>query len=152
MRIEEILVEKVARLARMSTARDASDLVWAAQTSPFSRFDQALVRRLAVLKVWADNHGIRPDWTSALSPATFDPVRWFADRGDESDDEQIGLLAHPPPGILDLQRDLQRHYGWLRDLQEDEARWARADARDRGEVIRAVQALPGGVLARVPLH
>jgi uncharacterized protein len=152
MRLEEILAEKVARLARMSTARDASDLVWAAQTSPFSGFDKELVRRLAMLKVWADNHGIRPGWASALSPATFDPARWFADRGDDWDDEQIGLLAHPPPRLRDLQNNVHRHYAWLRDLQVDESRWARADARDRGEVIRAIQALPAGALGGASLH
>ncbi len=59
MRLEEILAEKVARLTRQSTARDAYDLIWIARTSPWSRFDRALVRRLAVLKVWADKPGAR---------------------------------------------------------------------------------------------
>jgi uncharacterized protein len=59
MRLEEILAEKVARLTRTATARDASDLVWASSTSPHSRFSQEIVRRLAVLKVWVDNNGLR---------------------------------------------------------------------------------------------
>ena len=36
VRLEEILAEKIARLTRSGTARDASDLVWAATTSPHS--------------------------------------------------------------------------------------------------------------------
>lgn len=65
MRLEENLAEKIARLNRLAAARDASDLVWAATTPPFSNMDRATVRRLAMLKIWVD---VRTGWR---------PVRWW---------------------------------------------------------------------------
>lgn len=149
-RLEEILAEKIARLARRATARDASDLVWAATTSPHSRFSRPTVRTLAVLKIWVDNHGLGPDWSPALAPAPFEPERWLSPRG-EWDDEQIGLLATPPPRIEELEAQLRRLYAWLADLTEFEARIAQASAADRGEVIRAIQTLPNGNLGSAHL-
>jgi predicted nucleotidyltransferase component of viral defense system len=152
MSLEEILAEKVARLTRQSTARDAYDLVWAARTSPWSQFDRTLVRRLAMLKVWADNHGLGTVWRPALHPQAFDAARWLGPRGNVWDDEQIGLLARPAPSLADLGADLVRYYGWLGDLDEDEAVWANADPRDRAIVLAALQGLPGKRLAGLPLY
>lgn len=149
-RLEEILAEKVARLTRSGTARDASDLVWAATTTPHSGFDRSLVRTLATLKVWAANHGLGPAWSPALAPRPFDVDAWLSPREDW-DDEQIGLLASPPPSLRELEQDLHRLYGWLRDLTDEERRWARADARDRSDVIGAIRSLPGSTLANVYL-
>jgi predicted nucleotidyltransferase component of viral defense system len=50
MALEENMAEKVARLTRRTPARDVYDLTWIASTSPYSGFDRATVRRLAVLK------------------------------------------------------------------------------------------------------
>ena len=147
MRIEEILAEKIARLTRTSTARDASDLVWAATTSPHSGFRRDLVRRLTVLKVWVDIHGLRPGWSPALAPVRLEPEVWLSTR-DSWDDEQIGLLAHPPPTLAQLGRHLQGCYSWLRELSEEEARWAGADRNDRGLVIQGIRDLDGGALAQ----
>ena len=144
-RLEEILAEKIARLTRSGTARDASDLVWAATTSPHSGFSINRVRRLAMIRVWVDNHGLGPAWASALSPRPFDPERWLSPREDW-DDEQIGLLTHPPPSLSELEAKLHRLYAWLRDLTEEEGRLASADARDRSEVIRAVRDLDHSAL------
>jgi predicted nucleotidyltransferase component of viral defense system len=151
MRLEEILAEKVARLTRTATARDASDLVWARTTNPYSRFSTELVRRLAVLKVWVDNHGLAGCWHPALSPRPFDPDVWLQPRR-QWDDEQIGMLAHPPPSLLELERDLAIHYSWLQALTTDEARWARATPGLRGEVISAIRELEGGMLADAHLY
>jgi len=140
VRLEEILSEKIARLARSATARDASDLVWVARTSPHSQFSASTVRQLAALKVWVDNHGLGPDWFPAISPSPLDPHRWLTPR-DDWDDEQIGLLASPPPEITALEADLHTLYAWLADLTETEARFARADAGDRGLVIQAIKGL-----------
>ena len=150
VRLEEILAEKIARLTRSGTARDASDLVWAATTSPHSRFSIDRVRRLAILKVWVDNHGLRPAWSSAPSPRPFDPERWLSPREDW-DDEQIGLLTHPPPSLSELEARLHRLYARLRDLTEKEGRLATADARDRSEVIRAVRDLDHSALTDTQL-
>lgn len=141
MHFEEILAEKIARLCRSATARDASDLVWAATTSPHSRFDRTLVRRLAVLKVWVDNNGMSPDWSPAIASRPFDAQRWLSKR-ESWDDEQIGLLTSPPPSLIDLEAEMIRLYGWVADLGREEAQWAAADPRHRSDVIRAILDLP----------
>lgn len=152
MALEEILAEKIARLTRQSTARDASDLVWMASTSPHSGFDRALVRRLAVLKVWVDSWGLGGIWRPALHPQPFEPATWLRDRGDAWDDEAIGLLASPAPSLAELNAKLVTLYGWLADISPEEARWAQADPRDRGQVIAALKALPGRRLEQLPLY
>jgi predicted nucleotidyltransferase component of viral defense system len=146
VRLEEILAEKIARLTRSATARDASDLVWVATTAPHFEFSKDLVRSLAVLKVWVDNHGLGPAWSQALSPRPFAPDAWFSPR-TRWDDEQIGLLSQPPPSLSELEAELHRLYGWLRELTEEEQRWAGADARDRSDVLRALRSLDGSALA-----
>ena len=151
LRLEEILAEKIARLSRKAAARDVSDLVWIAQTSPHSRFDRARVRRLAMLKVWVDNHGMNPAWGPALACMPFDAARWLSHR-ERWDDEQIGMLASPPPTLAVLEEDLRRHYAWLADLTEEEVRWGRADARDRGEILAAIHALEDGALRDAHLY
>ena len=103
-----------------------------------------------MLKVWVDNHGLGPAWSSALSPRPFDPERWLSPREDW-DDEQIGLLTHPPPSLSELEATLHRLYAWLRDLTEEEGRLASADARDRSEVIRAVRDLEHSALTDTQL-
>lgn len=150
MALEEVLAEKVARLNRISTARDASDLVWAATTSPHALFDRATVRRLAVLKVWVDNHGLRSCWPPAIAARPFDPDLWLASR-DQWDDEQIGLLAHPPPSLTTLEASLRQQYVWLGDLTPDERRWATASAGDRGGVLQALRTLDSPMLSSVSL-
>lgn len=147
MRLEEIIAEKIARLTRRSTARDAFDLVWLATTSPHSAFDRALVRRLVVLKVWVDNNGLRPAWNPTLAPRPFRADDWFAARKDW-DDEQIGLLNSPPPTLPELERAISELYSWLSNLSADEVGWAKADPRDRADVIQAIHALAGSALDR----
>lgn len=146
MRLEEMLGEKVARLARTSTARDAWDLVWVATTSPHSQFSRDLVRKLCVLKVWADNNGLEPAWPPAIEPKSFDPEVWLSSREGQWDDEQIGRLAHGTPDLTVLEADLQRLYSWVAELTPEQRRFARADPRDRGDVINAVQGLPRSAL------
>ncbi len=90
----ENLAERIARLTRVSTARDAADLWWAATTTPHSNSDRKLVRQLAVLKVWVDNHGLDGHWAPADRAAPFDPAHWLR-RGRNWDDEQIRFLTHP---------------------------------------------------------
>ena len=138
--IEEIVAEKVARLTRTAAARDAADLLWIATTSPHSHLDRDLVRTLVVLKVWADNHGLGPTWPPALNPAPFEPGVWLSPRS-QWDDEQIGLLAQPPPALDELERDLFAHYAWLRHQTEEQRRIGRAAAGDRTEVQRLLRTI-----------
>ena len=81
-RLEEVLAEKLARLTRSGTARDAFDPVRAATTSPHYGFSIDRVWKLAMLTACVENHGLGPAWPSALSPRPFDPVRWLSPRED----------------------------------------------------------------------
>ena len=129
-RLEEILAEKIARLTRSGTARDASDLVWAATTSPHSGFD-----RSGSEAGHAEGLGGQPPIGSSVAVRPLRRARSTRSDGslprEDWDDEQIGLLTHPPPSLSELEAELHRLYAWLRDLTEEEGRLASADARDR---------------------
>ena len=147
---EEMVAEKIARLTRRTYARDAYDLVWIAR-QPGYALDQALVRRLAVLKCWVDLHGLSSAhhaWPPAHGPRALDVERWLRPRtASEFDDEQIGLLTTPPPNLDELGADLPRYYGWLDDLDAVERLVAAGDAGDRTLVLRLLGELPGARLA-----
>ncbi|KLR62288.1 hypothetical protein IMCC26207_104138 [Actinobacteria bacterium IMCC26207] len=146
MSLEENLAEKVARLNRVAAARDASDLVWAATTTPFSGTDRNVVRRLAVLKIWVDVNGLNGHWHPTSSTAAFDPSLWLR-TGREWDDESIGLLAHPPPPIEVLESDMVRLWKDLANLTVDEAVFAAANEKDRSAVIAAIFSLPSAAVS-----
>jgi len=151
MCLEEVLAEKLARLARKATARDASDLIWVAQTSPYSQFSRARVRRLAMLKIWVDNNGLQPAWDKAIASVPFSAASLFA-AGREWDDEDIGMLATPPPTLSALESGLKKHYSWLADITPEEERWASAEPRIRGEVLKAVRVLEGSTLSDAHIY
>lgn len=141
VRLEETLAEKISRLNRGSTARDAWDLVWSAQQPGIEISDSAL-RRLAVLKMWADANGLGGAWTVGQGSGPFLPEVWLAERSNW-DDESIGLLCEPPPSLTQLGDDLCDRYRWLADLTPDEERWARAREEDRAAVVTAILDHPG---------
>jgi len=147
--MEETLAEKVARLNRQSTARDAYDLVWAASAVPTLVPEPARLRRMAVLKTWVDANGLGL-WPPARNSRRFDPEVWLAARIDW-DDQAIGLLASPPPPLPELGSDLSDRYRWLADLSPDEAQWAEAHVGDRADVIQAIADLPGAALTPAEL-
>ncbi len=102
VRLEENIAEKIARLNRTTTARDMHDLRWIMANAPItSMVDKALVRRLAVLKIWVDTCGMHAGethWRPALQGLAFDPERWLRPRGeDEFDPEDIGADAQVNP-------------------------------------------------------
>lgn len=102
VRLEENLAEKIARLNRATPARDMYDLHWVmTNTGITGPLDLALLRRLAVLKIWVDANGLHAGstfWKPGHEGPAFEPNRWLRDRGtDESDEEDIGALASPPP-------------------------------------------------------
>jgi predicted nucleotidyltransferase component of viral defense system len=151
MRLEEILAEKVSRLTRLATARDASDLLWAARTSPYSQFDRNAVRRLALVKIWVDNNGLQPDWDRAIAATPFDANVWFG-TGRAWDDEQIGMLTIPPPSLTALESGLKKHYSWLTPLSAEEKRWGSGDPRHRAEVLSVIKDLDDGALQDAYLY
>lgn len=122
--VEEAIAEKLARFRRVSLARDLYDLAWFAH----HRFDPLLVRRLWVMKVYFDvvddGRGDRP-----LSPG--DLLREREASGFVPED--IGYLTQPVdiPAWLATVDD---RYGFLRDLDADEERWAACNPAHRYEI------------------
>lgn len=157
IRLEENLAEKISRLNRSTTARDMYDLAWIAENQHvIGRLDTALVRRLAVLKVWVDAHGLSGGaavWKPGHEPAAFDPDNWLRERrDDEFDLEDIGALAVPTPSAAELADAVRKHYAFLADLDEAERQLAAARGRDRHLALRALAELPDDRLARLGLY
>jgi hypothetical protein len=129
--LEETIAEKLARYRRGSLARDLYDLAWVSARP----FDEALVRRLLVLKVWTD---VVDD---GLGERPFDPEEILRERSaDEFQPEAIGYLTTPVdvPGWIVAVRG---RFGFLRDLDEDEVRWACCSKGNDWEVRQAIVAL-----------
>ena len=157
IRLEENLAEKISRLNRATPARDMYDLGWVADNMLKSELDPALIRRLAVLKVWVDTHGVSAAdgtaWLPAHSGGPFDPTQWLRIRDPrEYDEEDIGVLAVPAPRLRDLSADVSAHYAFLQQLDADERVVAAAQARDRPTVLRMLALLPGHRLRDIGLH
>jgi len=156
MSLVENMAEKVARLNRVSPARDVYDLDWVGRTTPHSTFDESLLRRTAVLKCWVDLHGLHTPtakWLQIPGARPFDPQRWLQVRAaGEFDDENIGVLASPSPDLDALARALSSRYAFLADLDSEERQWAQGRPEDRNQVIAAIKGLPGGRLAAASLY
>lgn len=133
MRLEEVASEKLARYRRASLARDLYDLAWIAHRV----FDEGLVRRLTVLKVW---HDVVDDRLGGPPFHTNDVLR--PRRPKDFDPEAIGYLTTPVdlPGWIGTVED---RYRFLIALDDDEARFARCNPGDRWLVDQAVAALGG---------
>ncbi|HEY5087264.1 MAG TPA: nucleotidyl transferase AbiEii/AbiGii toxin family protein [Gemmatimonadaceae bacterium] len=131
MRVEEVLAEKLARYRRHALARDLYDLNWFSDKV----FNEALVRRLLVLKVWQDVVEDR------LGQSPFSPAEVTARRRAEdfNGDEIVGLTQEVDiPGWLERVR---RRFAFVDQLDNDERQIARCSAGDRyaaGQMIRAL--------------
>lgn len=156
VRLEENLAEKIARLNRVTPARDMYDLAWVADHHLRSGLDTDLIRRLAVLKVWVDNCGVSTHdttWPAAHSGAPFDPARWLRQRDPKDyDEDDIGVLAVPAPKFEALSAAISSSYQFLAALDADEQVLARAQQADRSLALRLLQQLPGGRLADIQLR
>ncbi|MDR1186172.1 MAG: nucleotidyl transferase AbiEii/AbiGii toxin family protein [Bifidobacteriaceae bacterium] len=152
----ENLAEKIARLNRTTPARDMYDLRWVAANPSIARLDQALVRRLAVLKVWVDANGLQAGntfWKPGHEGPPFDPGRWLRDRSSgEFDVEDIGALIAPALTPAELSDAVRSRYGFLADLDDDEAIIARAREQDRALALRMLAGLPGRRLDGIGLY
>jgi len=156
MALEENMAEKAARLTRRTPARDVYDLTWIASTSPHSGFDRAAVRRLAVLKNWVDQYGLASPpaaWQPVTGAVPYSAERWRTTRrAADFDEDSIGLLAIPPPGLDDLGRQLHALFGFLADLDDAEQRIIAGGAGSRNLVLEAISNLPGSRFAGRPLY
>lgn len=125
IRLEENIAEKVSRLNRTTTARDLYDLAWlATHQRDVGALDIDIIRRLAVLKIWVDAHGVSSStcaWLPGHEPRPFDPEHWLRARSAaEVDLDDIGALAMPTPSLNELNVAIDAHFGFLRELDEDE--------------------------------
>lgn len=155
VRIEENIAEKIARLNRATPARDVFDLVWVIRNRQKlgRNLDLPLIRRLAVMKTWVDMHGLGSPahtWKKGHDPQPLDADRWLRTRtAEEFDDQNIGMLAVPPPGLEDLGESLSKDYQFLRDLDEVERDLARCHGGDRSVLLRCLDQLPA---TQLPLN
>lgn len=157
IRIEENIAEKISRLNRLTTARDMYDLAWLANhRRDLGGLDTALIRRLAVLKIWVDANGVagaNAHWKPGHEPRAFSPENWLRPRGsDEFDLEDIGALAVPTPTSTELSTTVSNHYDFLADLDADEIRLSAALEKDRHLALRLLAELPGRRLDGLGLH
>ena len=157
IRIEENIAEKIARLNRVSPARDLYDLKWIMTNSSISRnLDLHLIRRLSVLKIWCDAHGIHAGstfWKPGHEAFPFDPIHWLRDRSKENIDiDNIGALTIPIPTASELSETVSKHFGFLKDLIDDEIIIAQIKAQDRPLVLKLLGELPDGQLSGIKLY
>jgi predicted nucleotidyltransferase component of viral defense system len=157
IRLEENIAEKISRLNRTTTARDLYDLAWlATHKREIGGLDTALIRRLAILTVWADAHGVGTSsvrWKPGHELRAFDPDHWLRTRvTDEVDLADIGALAVPTPSLAELNATIQAHYGFLRNLDDAERQLAAAREQDRHLALRLLTELPDARLASLGLH
>jgi len=134
VRVEEAVAEKLARYRRVSLARDLYDLQWYAAAGPM---DQALVRRLWVLKVYrdivVDGRGGKP----------IDPADVLGHRVQGSfRSEDIGYLTKPVR-IDEWIATVRSRYAFLADLDPSERRWAECNERDLYEVETELAVIGG---------
>jgi hypothetical protein len=132
VRAEEAIAEKLARFRRVSLARDLYDLQWFVTQGSL---DKDLVRRLWVLKVYRDvNHDGRGD-----KPLSAEQV--LRNRtADEFSREDIGYLTRPV-AVREWIETVRERYGFLRQMSDDEQRWAQCNVRHDWEVSQALAAL-----------
>jgi predicted nucleotidyltransferase component of viral defense system len=157
MRLEENIAEKVARLNRVTPARDLYDLRWIMTNASLScRLDLALIRRLSVLKIWCDAHGISADgthWKPGHEAFEFDPDRWLRDRSKEDIDiDDIGALAVPIPNVKEMSEVVSMQFRFLKDLTDSESVVAQIRGQDRALVLKMLAELPCGLLNGIKLY
>jgi len=157
MRLEENIAEKIARLNRTTPARDLYDLRWIMLNSSLSgSLDYSLIRRLAVLKIWCDAHGLNAGstyWKPGHEAFPFDPKRWLRDRSKEDIDiDDIGALAVPAPTVRELSESVTKQFLFLNQLTDDEKTVALIREKDRALVLKMLEELPGGRLSGIGLY
>lgn len=157
IQLTENIAEKIARLNRATPARDMYDLRWVMTNPPITQtLDLALIRRLAMLKIWVDANGAHAGqtwWKPGHEGPPFDRDRWLRDRSHgEFDEEDIGALAIPTPTATELSDALRTQFRFLADLDDDERVLAQAREQDRPLALRALASLPGARLADAGLY
>lgn len=130
MALEEQISEKLARYRRASLARDLYDLAWCAGRP----FDEALVRRMWVLKCYFD---IVDDGLGTKPIAATDVLAARTESSFAS--EQIGYLTKPVD-VDGWVRAVRTRFSFLEQLTDEEMEWAEANPGDRWAAQQAVEA------------
>jgi len=151
MCLEENIAEKIARLNRITPARDLYDLRWIMTTTSISnKLDLPLIRHLAILKIWCDANGVSASntyWKPGHESFSFNPSHWLRDRSNEDIDvEDIGALAVPTPTARELSEAVSLQFKFLENLTDDEAIIAQIREQDRSLALKMLRSLPGGRL------
>jgi len=129
--LEESLSEKLAAWRRRQKIRDLYDLFLFGRGS----LNEALIRRLLVLKVW---HDVVDD---RLGSKPFDPEEIVADIDvRRMPSEDIGLLTQPIEPAVWL-ANVRTRYAFVTHLDEEEKRIATCNPGDRQAVSELVEAL-----------
>lgn len=127
--LEESLSEKLAAWRRRRKIRDLYDLFLFGNRA----LNEALIRRLLVLKVW---HDVVDD---GLGTKPFDPAEIVADVDlRRLPPEGIGLLTQPVKPTVWLERVRER-YAFVTNLDDDEKRIAACNPGDRYAVSKFIQ-------------
>ena len=130
-RVEEVIAEKLARYRRSSLARDLYDLAWFVSRP----FDEALVRRVTMLKVWGDVNDDR------LGKPPFEAADVLASRSaGDFEPEAIGYLTTP----VDVPRwvsAVRERYAFLGCPDELEVQLSKCSRGDRWLVEREIAEL-----------
>jgi predicted nucleotidyltransferase component of viral defense system len=131
---EESIAEKLAAWRRRRKMRDLYDLYWQGG----HMFDEQLVRRLFVLKVW---HDVVDD---GLGPAPLDPAEVVTPfDATKMPTEEIGLLTQPvQPEVW--ARFVCERFTFITSLDDDERRAARCSPGDAYFVSGLVANLVSG--------
>lgn len=127
----EACAEKLARYRRVALGRDLYDLNHFASRP----IDEALVRRLWVIKVWGDVVGDRRGH-KPLDPE--DVLKMRTEREFEPD--SIGVLIRPVD-VVAWENRVRSRFQFLRALDPDEQRWANCDERHQHEITAVLDEL-----------
>jgi predicted nucleotidyltransferase component of viral defense system len=124
----EACAEKLARYRRTALGRDVYDLAKMAGHP----IDEALVRRLWVIKVWGD---VVDDGRGS---GPLDPADVLTERSEQDfAPGSIGKLTQPVD-LVAWERLVRQRFRFLADLDDDERRWIACDPRHRREIEAAL--------------
>lgn len=127
----EACAEKLARYRRVSLGRDLYDLYYFAGRP----INEALVRRLWVLKVWGDVVDDR------RGNGPFDPADVLRERRERDfAPDSIGILTRPVD-LVAWEARVRTRFRFIADLDEDERRWTACDPRHRRDIDAALAEL-----------
>lgn len=126
--VEEVIAEKLARYRRSSLARDLYDLAWLASRP----FNESLVRRITVLKVWGD---VNEDGLGDAPFTAADVLR--ARKAEDFNPEAIGYLT-TPVDIDGWIACVRSRYKFLEVLDEFEAEVCACRRGSRWRVEQAI--------------